>query len=57
MTEFLNMGGYGLWVWAAYGVVAVGLLGLAVDTKLRAKAAKKAVEDLRPKRNKKASGK
>jgi heme exporter protein D len=28
MIEFLNMGGYGFYVWTAYGVAAVVLIGL-----------------------------
>jgi heme exporter protein D len=30
--EFLNMGGYAVWVWGAYGVVATGIVGLLVST-------------------------
>ncbi|MGH8546271.1 MAG: heme exporter protein CcmD [Gammaproteobacteria bacterium] len=28
MREFLSMGGYGFYVWSAYGVAAVVMLGL-----------------------------
>ncbi len=29
MSEFLSMGGYAAYVWPAYGVSALGILGLA----------------------------
>ena len=35
MTQFLEMGGYGGFVWSAYGVTALGL-GAAVVLTLRA---------------------
>ena len=50
MSAFFNMGGYALWVWSAYAVVAIGLIGLLVDTRLRAAKARRMVEDLRPQR-------
>lgn len=30
--EFLDMGGYALWVWGAYGLTATGLIGVLVLT-------------------------
>lgn len=47
MTEFLEMGGYGLWVWLCYGITAVGLGGLALETRLSAARARKQVESLK----------
>ena len=36
MTDFLMMGGYGGYVWPAYGVTGAVLLGLAVYIRVRA---------------------
>jgi len=30
LTEFLAMGGYGPFVWSAYGIAAAGLIGVLV---------------------------
>jgi heme exporter protein CcmD len=30
--EYLDMGGYALWVWGAYGLTAAGLIGVLVLT-------------------------
>ncbi|MGE4062326.1 MAG: heme exporter protein CcmD [Rhodospirillaceae bacterium] len=32
MSEFLSMGGYAVWVWGAYGVATVGIVGLLIST-------------------------
>ncbi len=32
VTKVLEMGGYAMWVWPAYGAVAVGLIGLLLIT-------------------------
>ena len=46
MAEFLNMGGYGAYVWSAYGAFAVIVGGLALAS-LRADArAKRELKDL-----------
>ncbi|GJL94253.1 MAG: hypothetical protein DHS20C05_06580 [Hyphococcus sp.] len=37
MTDFLMMGGYGGYVWSAYGVTVAVFLGLAAYIRLRAK--------------------
>ena len=53
MTEFLHMGGYAAYVWPAYGIATIVLLGLLVATwkGLRnAEATLKALESARPAR-------
>ena len=30
MSEFLHMGGYGMFIWPAYGLAALGMVGLVV---------------------------
>ena len=35
LREFLHMGGYGLYVWGAYGISAVTLIWNAVAPRLR----------------------
>ncbi|AWU94894.1 heme exporter protein CcmD [Azospirillum ramasamyi] len=53
MNEFLHMGGYAAYVWPAYGIAALVLLGLLVATwkGLRnAEATLKALESARPAR-------
>ncbi|MBP2306217.1 heme exporter protein CcmD [Azospirillum melinis] len=53
MTEFLHMGGYAAYVWPAYGIATIVLLGLLVATwkGLRnAEATLKALESARPPR-------
>lgn len=35
MAEFLEMGGYGVFVWSAYGFSALALIGLAVAFRRR----------------------
>ena len=32
MMEFLNMGGYGAYIWTAYGVSAFALVGLLISS-------------------------
>ena len=53
MTEFFHMGGYAAYVWPAYGIATIVLLGLLVATwkGLRnAEATLKALESARPAR-------
>ncbi|MDR6769377.1 heme exporter protein CcmD [Azospirillum sp. BE72] len=53
MNEFLHMGGYAAYVWPAYGIATLVLLGLLVATwkGLRnAEATLKALESARPAR-------
>ena len=41
MSEFLNMGGYGFYVWGAYGVTALVIVIEVVGVRARLRAAKK----------------
>ncbi|PWC74653.1 heme exporter protein CcmD [Azospirillum sp. TSH64] len=53
MSEFLHMGGYAAYIWPAYGIATLVLLGLLVATwkGLRnAEATLKALESARPAR-------
>ncbi len=34
MKEFLHMGGYGAYVWAAFGLAAAVLIGMAIQAQL-----------------------
>jgi heme exporter protein D len=49
MIQFIEMGGYGAFVWPAYGLAALVLVGLLLATLrgLRAKEAEWAAIDLR----------
>ena len=58
MNEFLNMGGYAVYVWSAYGVTAVVLVGLLLWTlaslrRVRAELAQ--LEALAPRRRRRAA--
>lgn len=54
MADFLNMGGFASYVWSAYGVTVLALLGLAISSLRANKAAKSEVERLRPARRNRA---
>ncbi|PWC89178.1 cytochrome C biogenesis protein CcmD [Azospirillum sp. TSH100] len=59
MNEFLHMGGYAAYVWPAYGIATLVLLGLLVATwkGLRdAEATLKALESARPARRRTRNG-
>ena len=45
VQAFLDMGGYGAFVWPALGVTAVILVGLAVVSIGRLRASERALED------------
>ena len=47
MTEFIHMGGYGVWVWLSYGLAALGVGGLILETRMSAARARKQVEALK----------
>ena len=47
LSNFLNMGGYAVWVWSAYGVSAVALVGLVVWSVRTLKAREREFEDLK----------
>ena len=46
MSAFLDMGGYAAFVWPAYGVAAVVLIGLAVFAQRSYRARRVLLEDL-----------
>lgn len=46
MSEFFSMGGYGAFVWPAYAVSAVTLIGLAFVIRARAARARKRLAEL-----------
>ena len=59
MAEFFAMGGYAVFVWSAYGVVAVVLAGLTVWTLASLRAAEKDMRDLEaiaPRRRRRREG-
>jgi heme exporter protein D len=41
MMQFLDMGGYGFYVWGAYGVTALAIVIEVVGVRARLRAAKK----------------
>ena len=41
MSEFLNMGGYGFYVWGAYGVTAIAIAIELISVCARLRAARK----------------
>jgi len=59
MAEFFHMGGYAVFVWSSYGIVAGVLIGLTVWTFAslrRASAELKDLEALAPRRRRRAPG-
>ena len=50
LTAFLDMGGYGQFVWPAYGVVAVVLIGLFIDSLRSLKTAETELAALDPRK-------
>jgi len=56
LADFFAMGGYGFYVWLAYGISFLGLLVLIIDTLVKRKKILKAVNQriAREKRIKKA---
>ncbi len=47
---FLDMGGYALWVWPAYGAAVIGLVGILVLTLRSLKAREREFEALKAQR-------
>ena len=41
MSEFLDMGGYGFYVWGAYGVTALCIVAEIISVRARLRAARK----------------
>jgi heme exporter protein D len=44
MGDFLNMGGYGFYVWGAYGVTALVIVVEVVGVRARLRAARRQVK-------------
>ncbi len=47
LLTFLDMGGYALWVWPAYGITAVALIGMVIFARRDLKAREREFETLR----------
>jgi len=50
LSEFLAMGGYAAYVWSAYGITALLLIGLLVATLRSLHARQRALAELEPRR-------
>ena len=48
VSQFLDMGGYAGFVWPAYGIVAIVLVGLLVVSRRELRAAEKTLGALNP---------
>lgn len=48
VSQFLDMGGYAGFVWPAYGIAAIVLVGLLVISRRELKAAEKTLDALSP---------
>jgi heme exporter protein D len=46
MNEFFTMGGYAAFVWPAYGITALVMVGLLVDTLRRLRVRRRRLEQL-----------
>ena len=46
MSEFFQMGGYASFVWPAYGLAFLVMLGLLIDSRLRLKKSEAEFESL-----------
>ncbi len=46
MTEFFEMGGYGFYIWSAYGLSALGIGGLVFVVWRKSRAAKRKLDRL-----------
>lgn len=58
MTEFLHMGGYGVYIWSSYALVAAVLIGLTMWTVAdlaRASRTLKDLEAIAPRRRRRVS--
>lgn len=51
MREFLDMGGYAVWVWSSYGLSAVGLIGLLIWSLRTLRAREREFEALKRERS------
>ena len=53
MAEFLEMGGYGRYVWSSYGAFAVVVLGLVFWTLRRSAAVRRELAEIEAQRSQK----
>ncbi len=49
-AAFIDMGGYAAWVWTAYGLAAVALVGMLVTSRRTLKAREREFEHLKASR-------
>ncbi len=56
MAEFLNMDGYGVFIWPSYVIVFVVLIGLGIQSRKWLANLEKAVQDLKPEGDKESEG-
>ncbi len=49
-AAFVDMGGYASWVWTAYGLATVALVGMLVISRRTLKAREREFEDLKASR-------
>ena len=47
ILKVLHMGGYAAWVWPAYGLAAIGMIGILVATRRTLKAREREFETLK----------
>ncbi|MBE90417.1 MAG: heme exporter protein CcmD [Rhodospirillaceae bacterium] len=52
LSTFLDMGGYGAFVWSAYGLAAIILIGLAIHSLIRLKRTQTMLQQIRAIRQK-----
>ena len=52
LSKFLDMGGYGAFVWSAYGLAAIILIGLAIHSLMRLKQTQLMLQQIRAIRQK-----
>ena len=50
ILNYLNMDGYAAWVWPAYGLATVALVGILVQTRRTLKAREREFESLKSSR-------
>lgn len=50
LWDFLDMGGYALWVWSSYGVVTALLVGLVANTVRASRKARRSLDALKAER-------
>lgn len=56
MAEFLNMDGYGVFIWPSYMIVFVVLIGLGIQSRKWLTNLEKAVQGLKPEGDEESEG-